>query len=246
MQFAAIDVETANADLSSICQVGVAIFKDGVHVSSWASLVDPEDDFDGFNVAIHGIDEKCVAGSPKWPHVAGEIRRLLSGSVVACHTPFDRAATGLACEKYRLGQFDFRWLDTARVVRRAWPDKFATTGYGLRNVAHFLGIAFKHHDAAEDARAAGEVLCRASAHVGLNIDEWCARVRRPIDPTSTRLTRDGYAEGPLFGNVAVLPDLSRSRVRRPLIWQQKLDVMCVPLLRRRQHCLLSVIKMCRN
>ncbi|MEG3193060.1 exonuclease domain-containing protein [Lysobacter sp. D1-1-M9] len=204
MRFAAIDVETANADLSSICQVGVAFFQDGKQVDSWSSLVDPEDEFDGFNVLIHGIDERAVVGAPKWPAVAAEIHVLVTGSVVACHTPFDRAATTLACDKYGLQPFDCRWLDTARVVRRAWPEKFSTTGYGLRKVAKFLGIDFKHHDALEDARAAGEVLCRASAHAGLTVDDWCARVLRPIDPTSDQpITRNGSAEGPLFGNVAV-------------------------------------------
>lgn len=203
MRFAAIDVETANADLSSICQVGVAFFQDGVHTSSWSSLVDPEDDFDGFNVSIHGIDENTVRGAPTWPSVATELRALLTGEIAACHTPFDRAATTLACEKYGLAHFDCRWLDTARVVRRAWPEKFATTGYGLGNVAKFLGIGFTHHDALEDARAAGEVLCRASAHTGLTPDDWCVRVERPIDPSSQSITRDGNSEGPLFGNVAV-------------------------------------------
>ena len=204
MRFAAIDVETANADLSSICQVGVALFENGIHTNSWSSLVDPEDDFDGFNVSIHGIDEETVKGAPKWPVVAADLRVLLSGNTAACHTPFDRAATTLACDKYRLEPFDCRWLDTARVVRRAWPAQFATTGYGLRNVAKFLGIDFKHHDALEDARAAGEVLCRAVAHTGLTLDDWCARVNRPIDPSTAQpVIRDGNAEGPLFGNVAV-------------------------------------------
>ena len=204
MRFAAIDVETANADLSSICQVGVAIFQDGVHTNSWSSLVDPEDEFDGFNVAIHGIDEQTVKGAPKWPSVAVELRALLGVSIAACHTPFDRAATTQACEKYGVAQFDCRWLDTARVVRRAWPEHFAARGYGLRNVANFLGIDFQHHDALEDARAAGEVLCRASEHAGLTVDDWCARVQRPIAlATAQQITRGGNAEGPLFGNVAV-------------------------------------------
>ncbi len=55
MQFAAVDVETANADLGSICQIGVALFRDGAHVHSWSSLVDPEDYFDTINVSIHGM-----------------------------------------------------------------------------------------------------------------------------------------------------------------------------------------------
>ncbi|WP_084227525.1 exonuclease domain-containing protein [Lysobacter sp. A03] len=204
MQFAAIDVETANADLASICQIGVAFFRDGAHVDSWSTLVDPEDEFDGFNVSIHGIDERVVRGAPNWPGVAETLRHLLAGSVVACHTPFDRAATNLACRRHRLEHFDCQWLDTARVVRRAWPDRFGSKGYGLKNVAKFLGIEFRHHDALEDARAAGEILCRASAHTGFGLDDWFARIHRPIDPALDQpIARDGNSEGPLFGNVAV-------------------------------------------
>ena len=203
MEFAAIDVETANADLASVCQVGVALFRDGIHVDSWSSLVDPQDEFNRFNVSIHGIDEQAVKGAPTWPGIAETLRKLLTGSVVACHTPSDRAATTLACEKYCVAQFDCRWLDTASVVRRTWPDKFGTKGYGLHNVASFLGIDFKHHDAREDARAAGEVLCRASAHAGFTLEDWFSR-KRPINPASNQpMTREGSIEGPLFGNVAV-------------------------------------------
>jgi len=204
VQFAAIDVETANADLSSICQIGVAIFRDGSHVDSWSSLVDPEDDFDGFNVSLHGIDECKVRGAPTWPRIAENLRALMAGSVVACHTPFDRAATALACERYGIDQIDCRWLDTARVARRAWPDKFGAKGYGLYNVTEFLGIEFKHHDALEDARAAGEVLCKACACADLNLEGWFARVQRPINPACDQpIVRDGNNEGPLYGNVAV-------------------------------------------
>jgi DNA polymerase-3 subunit epsilon len=204
MHFSAIDVETANADLSSICQIGVAVFRNGVHVDSWSSLIDPEDDFDSFNVSIHGIDERVVKGSPNWAEAFETLRLLLDNSVVACHTPFDRAATSLACEKRQLAQFDCRWLDTARVVRRAWPDEFGTKGYGLSNVAKFLGINFKHHDALEDARAAGEVLCMASSHAGLSLDDWFARIQSPTNPAFGQpITREGNREGPLFGNIAV-------------------------------------------
>src|SRR5690554_4536965 len=114
MQFVAIDVETANPDLASICQIGVAIFRDGRHVDSWSSLVDPQDEFDGFNVSIHGIDEQKVDGAPNWSEVASTLNSILDNSVVACHTPFDHAATTLACQKHRLSQFSCRWLDTAR------------------------------------------------------------------------------------------------------------------------------------
>jgi DNA polymerase III subunit epsilon len=63
MDFVALDVETANADMTSICQVGFARFESGVLVHEWKSYVDPEDYFDAVNVSIHGINEHAVRGN---------------------------------------------------------------------------------------------------------------------------------------------------------------------------------------
>ncbi len=66
MNFVVIDLETANRDQSSICQVGIAHFRDGVLHDSWESLVNPRDDFVPFNVSIHSIDEEKVRFAPDW------------------------------------------------------------------------------------------------------------------------------------------------------------------------------------
>ena len=150
MDFVAVDVETANADLASICQIGIATFADGVLVDCWQSLVDPEDFFDEINVEIHGIDEEAVKGAPTFPQLAETLSRHLCGRLVACHTAFDRVALARVHEKYELDCPGCDWLDTARVVRRAYP-QFSQRGYGLANVAATLGIDFRHHDALEDA-----------------------------------------------------------------------------------------------
>jgi hypothetical protein len=92
VNFVAIDVETANPDFGSICQVGVAAFRDGTLHDTWESLVDPEDHFDEMNVAVHGIDESAVRGAPKWQTVYELLAPWFQGHVVASHTPFDRAA----------------------------------------------------------------------------------------------------------------------------------------------------------
>ena len=55
MRFVAIDVETANADMASICSIGVAAFEDGAVASEWYSLIDPDDFFDSINISVHGI-----------------------------------------------------------------------------------------------------------------------------------------------------------------------------------------------
>ena len=39
MEFVAIDVETANADMASICQIGIAKYSKGQLIDEWTSLI---------------------------------------------------------------------------------------------------------------------------------------------------------------------------------------------------------------
>lgn len=202
--FVAIDVETANADLSSICQVGIASYGGGQLIEEWKSYVDPEDFFDLMNVSIHGIDEETVQGAPTIAGVADDICRLLDNRVAVCHTHFDRVATGLAFSKYGLRQPSCQWLDSARVARRAW-EQFASSGYGLQKVCKAIGYKYTAHDALEDAKAAANVLIAASQRTGLGVSDWLQRVERPINPaiSGVPIVRDGNPEGPLYGHVLV-------------------------------------------
>lgn len=202
MNFVVIDFETANPDLSSICQVGIVKFKDGKICDSWESLVDPEDYFDDMNVSIHGIEEHMVRNAPKWGAIHQALEQWVTGAVVVSHTAFDRAAFNRACDKGDIPPHQCRWLDTARVVRRTWPE-FSQRGYGLGNVARHLGIEFRHHNAKEDARAAGEILLLAIASSGLSIDQWLVRASQPIYPNTKAINLDGNSEGPLFGEKLV-------------------------------------------
>jgi DNA polymerase-3 subunit epsilon len=202
MDFIALDVETANADLSSICQIGIASFRDGGVADTWGSLVNPEDEFDAINVSIHGIDEYQVKDAPVWRDVFSNVTSRLQGKIVVCHTPFDQLALARACNRSNSSVCECTWLDSARVVRRAWPE-FSKTGYGLSNVAAHFGIAYQAHDALEDARCAGLLLLRAIAETGLGLEQWLTRVTQPIDPTGPSHRRDGNPDGELFGEVLV-------------------------------------------
>lgn len=128
MQFVAIDVETANADMGSICQIGLARFVDGSLADEWCTLVDPEDYFDEMNISVHGIEPGMVRGQPKLPQIADRLRATLENTVSVCHTHFDRIALGRAYGKYNLNPISTTWLDSARVVRRTWKD-LAWKGY---------------------------------------------------------------------------------------------------------------------
>ncbi|WP_405233592.1 exonuclease domain-containing protein [Lentisalinibacter salinarum] len=205
MNFVAIDVETANADLASICQVGIAKFANGELADEWFSYVDPQDHFDPMNVSIHGINTFTVQGSPSIADLYDTLDAYLGGSIAVCHTYFDRMAVEQAMSRFSLRPPIAAWLDSARVARRAWS-QFARKGYGLANVCKTLGYTFRHHDALEDAKAAGYIILAAMEETGLDLDQWLVRVNQPIDPTaapSEPVRRDGNPDGPLHGEILV-------------------------------------------
>ena len=227
MDFFSIDVETANADYSSICQIGIAEFKNGVLVDKWLSLVNPETHFDDMNYEIHGIGPDEVEDAPKFNELYSDLYDKLKGSIVVHHMPFDRVSMNRVCIKYDIKFIDVRWLDSARIVKRVWS-QFSKKGYGLKNVSNFLNIDFKHHDALEDAIAAGKVIVAASNESNLNIDELLVRVEQPVDPNysySKSLNFEPNKNGKLFGeNVVFTGELS---VPRKEIAQIAADMGCL-------------------
>lgn len=205
MKFVAVDVETANADMASICSIGVAAFEHGALVSEWYSLVDPNDYFDFINVSIHGIDAEDIIGAPRFEQLSKEIEQMLCGQVVVTHTHFDRVAIHQAAQRCSIAAPTCTWLDSARVARRTWAE-CARSGYGLSNVCELIGYEFEHHNALEDAKAAGHVILAAMQKNDLDLGGILKRVEQPIatsDSGVASIQRDGTPEGPLNGEVIV-------------------------------------------
>lgn len=114
--FIALDVETANADLASICQIGIVAFDEGEITDSWMSLVNPEDEFDPVNISIHGIDEDSVSTAPTFPSIHRHLSDALTGRIVASHMAFDKLALTRAHERY-----DLPCVDASGLTRRGLP-----------------------------------------------------------------------------------------------------------------------------
>lgn len=205
MRFVAIDFETANARLTSICQAGIVVFEDGREVLAESMLINPQDYFEPRYVKIHGIEADQIMGQPTFPEAFGRIAELLQNEIAVSHTTFDRTTLTQACRCYSIQPVVCRWLDSARIARRAWP-QFAQSGYGLGNLAREFSITFKHHDAVQDARVAGLILLKAISESGTDLDGWFARVERPGSGnswSSERVKLEGGTEGPLVGEVCV-------------------------------------------
>jgi DNA polymerase-3 subunit epsilon len=205
MKYLALDVETANSDYSSLCQIGIAEFDNGKVINKWSSLINPEDYFDFFNIELHGIDGEAVKDAPTFPEVYEKLSLWLTNKITVHHMPFDRVAIARACEKYELPIVQSTWLDSAKIARRTW-EEIAHKGYGLANLAAMLNIDFEHHDALEDAIAAGLIVYEASTIKELTIEDWVDRANKPINlyqGGSSTIKIDGNPDGSLFGEQLV-------------------------------------------
>lgn len=208
--FIALDVETANADLASICSIGLVHFRAGEVFKSLTILVDPEDHFDPINIGVHGIRPEDVAGKPTMAKVFPVIGAALKDAAIVHHSPFDRTALWRAAEKYGTGGIPCYWLDNLQVARRVWERFRQDGGYGLANLAEAFGLDFRHHDAAEDARVAGLLLLKAVADAGISLQQWLDQLgyasassgpptRMNKSLYASKVARKGDGDGPLLG-----------------------------------------------
>ena len=209
MDYLAIDVETANADYSSICQIGLVQVQNGKIADQWSTLINPEAYFDPFNISIHKITEKDVENAPTFDEVYSDLKQRIADRITVHHMPFDKIAINRACSEYDLDFLKTNWLDSAKIARRTWED-FAYRGYGLANIAKYLNIEFEHHDALEDAKAAALIVRHACEKTGHSIDDWLDRIHYPISGSTNSSSGsnqyeglskciDGNPDGPLYG-----------------------------------------------
>lgn len=188
LNFTVIDVETANFDRASICQIGLVRYEAGQCVQEWETLVDPRDYFDGRNIEVHGIRAADVKGAPTFAEIADPLRGFMDGFTVVSHTAFDKTAIHGASQKHGVASPTCRWLDSACVARRAWS-RDEVGGYGLHDLCGLLGYEFRHHDALEDAKAAAHIFMAAVERAGLDVEGWLERVRRPVGKKSLVASR---------------------------------------------------------
>ncbi|WP_444959729.1 exonuclease domain-containing protein [Microbulbifer sp. VVAC002] len=202
LSFVAVDVETANPDSASICQLGLVVVENGQVVKEWKTLINPEVDFYFANVAVHGINAADVAEAPKFSDIVDQLKELLEGRVIVSHSGFDRRALSKAFEVHGGELNKVRWLDSMMLARRTW-EQFALSGYGLSNLASFLGVEFHHHDALEDAKVVAKIVLAAASELGAGL----VAIEKLLRPAAVKRVRPDTLEanprGPLWGEVVV-------------------------------------------
>jgi DNA polymerase-3 subunit epsilon len=160
MNFVAIDFETANADRSSVCSMGIVTVKDGKVANKNSWLIRPKElYFDPYNTFIHGITEEDVADKPEFNELWDSIKIYLEGNIVIAHNAsFDISVLRYVLDAYEITYPEFNYCCTRIISKKAWPE---LSSFRLNVVSKHLQIKFKHHDAEEDAYASAQIAIHA-------------------------------------------------------------------------------------
>lgn len=155
--FAAIDFETANQELSSICSVGVVIVRNGNVAERFYSLVQPEPNYYCYgNSQIHGLTAEDTNDAKVFSEVWREVEPLIEGlSLVAHNKGFDESCLKAAFKTYQMDYPDYIFYCTLAASRRQLK---YLPNHQLHTVANDCGyILANHHNALADAEACAEI-----------------------------------------------------------------------------------------
>ena len=155
--FAAIDFETANEQLSSVCSVGVVIVRKGEIVDCFYSLIRPEPNYYRYrNTQIHGLTMEDTDPAPVFSKVWEQIDPLIEGlPFVAHNSSFDESCLKSVFRTYCMDYPDYVFYCTCRSSRKFFPE---LPNHQLHTVAAACGYDLtNHHHALSDARACAEI-----------------------------------------------------------------------------------------
>ena len=154
IDFVAVDFETANSFRGSPCSIGLVVVRDGKIVEEHGILMRPPfatgpDDFDEFNVHLHGIDWQKVKNEPEFAKVWNKLLPVIGDlPLVAHYAAFD---IGVLRDSLDQSGEDWPTLSYACTVV-ASRRLLKLPSYSLPYVAAELEIDLgNHHDALSDA-----------------------------------------------------------------------------------------------
>ena len=152
----AFDVETPNHFNDRISAIGVTVIEHGEITQSTGVLIDPETQFDAFNVMLTGITPELVRGKMTFPQLWERIGPAFSENLLLAHNaPFDLSVLAKCLRHYDIdAPGTLRYACTCNMARHFYP---YMSHHRLNDMCDLFGIALDHHKADSDARACAEL-----------------------------------------------------------------------------------------
>jgi len=153
ISFAAIDFETANEQLTSVCSVGIVIVRDGEIVDKFYRLIQPEPNYYHYwNIKIHGIQPEDTENEPVFPFVWKEVEERIGRLPLIAHNKaFDESCLKAVFKTYQMDYPDYKFYCTLQESRKKLKQ---LPNHKLPTVAAYCGFDLaNHHHALADAEA---------------------------------------------------------------------------------------------
>ena len=157
--FAAIDFETANSERTSVCSVGVVVYRDGRKTDAFYSLIKPEPEYYSYWCSqVHGLRLEDTMVAPVFPDVWRHIEQKIAGLPLVAHNKaFDESCLKAVFRCYQMDYPDYEFHCTLIQSRRVWPEG----RHNLDVIAARCGYNLTaHHHALADAEACGAIALR--------------------------------------------------------------------------------------
>ena len=165
-RFVVVDLEMANNDLASICQLGLIVFDGFEPIEKWETMVDPQADFGYYQTKVHGFTARDVQAAPKIEALKDRLFNLIENQVVCSFGMNDFHALN---KNFELPVCT--WMDVSKVATRIWTE----TPKNMRNLkslcaTHDIPLS-NHHNALGDALATGMLLNKGMQFGGFTIPD---------------------------------------------------------------------------
>lgn len=179
-RYIVFDVETPNRRNERMSAIGVSVVENGAVTEEYYTLVDPEQEFENFNITLTGITPEMVAGKPTFADIWPDLEKLFSRGVIVGHgVGFDLAVVCKCLRAYGLkGAESYGYIDTVTLSRNFLPE---LPNHRLNTVCGYLDIGLDHHNAGSDCHATAEMLAYFM-YQGYDVD----RYYTTYDPNKNR------------------------------------------------------------
>jgi DNA polymerase-3 subunit epsilon len=180
MDFITLDFETATSQRDSPCEIGLTFVSGGQIVDTKSWLIKPMyDEFDYFNISIHGIRPEHVADKPEFNELWAEIKPLLENKFIIAHNAgFDISVLRRTLEAYQLPFPTLNYSCSYIFSKKVWQ---GLPAYDLKTLCRVNNIDLKHHRAGADSKATAELTLRAFEIAGVtSLDHFPEKLKTTV------------------------------------------------------------------
>ena len=201
IKYVAFDVETPNHLNNRISSIGVTTIDENGNTSTQEILVNPECEFDRFNIDLTHITPMMVETAPTFPKVWENLEPLFFGHILVAHNAsFDLCVLQKVLAYYQLTAPSVQYLCTMRMARSAVP---CVCDHKLSTLCNNFGIGLNHHNAGSDSEACAKLLLNL-LDSGVSAQSFL----RPFDLSGTALNQPSFRRSAPNNNTRSLNEMA--------------------------------------